>query len=80
MSAWTRKRHALGVGYFTCMAFATAKITSGMIGRDWAKERDNDDEEEDEHDPVERTLQWKQRIDMQLGLMTKTSKKVCGIS
>lgn len=58
----------LGVGYFTCMAFATAKdeliaqrtiLEAIQIGRDWAKEHDNndDDDEEDEHDPVERTLQ-----------------------
>ena len=56
----------LGVGYFTCMAFATAKdeliaqrtiMEAIQIGRDWAKERDNNDDEEDKHDPVERTLQ-----------------------
>ena len=56
----------LGVGYFTCMAFATAKdeliaqrtiMEAIQIGRDWAKEREDNDDEEDKHDPVERTLQ-----------------------
>ena len=56
----------LGVGYFTCMAFSTAKdelvaqrtiMEAIHIGRKWAEERDNDDDEEGEHDSVERTLQ-----------------------
>ena len=78
------KNVTLGVAIFTHGFFYSKRRAhctenysgSNTIGRDWAKERDNNDEEEDEHDPVERTsVTEAMNLNMRLGLMTKTMQK-----